>query len=111
MSASEHEHLLDQRGTVAGGLKCPIDPLPRFTSRTDGGAQRLKRVRDHGQNVVEVMGDSAGQLAQRLHLLRLMQCLSGFLERSCSFLDGAIQSLMRLAKTLLGALAHGNISA
>ena len=45
-----------------------------------GVAMRLRALRGHlqvaddaGQDVVEVVGDAAGQLADRLHLLRLPQ--------------------------------------
>ena len=40
--------------------------------------QQVERADDHGQHVVEVVRDAAGELADRLHLLRLPQLLFGF---------------------------------
>lgn len=39
------------------------------------------RAGDHGQQVVEVMGQAAGELAERFHLLALLQLLADLLER------------------------------
>ena len=39
----------------------------------DAVGQDLDRARDHGEHVVEVMGDAAGQLPDQFHLLRLEQ--------------------------------------
>ena len=35
--------------------------------------QEIRRSADHGQQIIEVMGDAPGQAADRLHLLRLDQ--------------------------------------
>jgi hypothetical protein len=43
----------------------------------DAVGQDLDRAGDHGEHVVEVMGDAAGQLPDRFHLLRLEQLLFG----------------------------------
>jgi hypothetical protein len=43
----------------------------------DAIGQDLDRARDHGEHVVEVMGDAAGQLSDRFHLLGLDQLLFG----------------------------------
>ena len=49
----------------------------------DGFGQDLDRAGDDGQDVVEVVGDAAGQLADRLHLLRLAELrLRGAASRS-----------------------------
>jgi hypothetical protein len=34
-------------------------------------------ITDHGQQIVEIVGNAAGELAQRLHLLRLAKLLLG----------------------------------
>src|SRR5262249_44849686 len=43
----------------------------------DPPGQQLEIATDHGQQIVEVVGDAAGQLADRLHLLRLAEMLLG----------------------------------
>ena len=42
-----------------------------------GPAQHVGRALDDGQQVVEIVGDAAGQLAERLHLLGLAELLLG----------------------------------
>ena len=44
-------------------------------------AQKLRVTADDHQQIVEVVGDAAGQLAERLHLLRLGELLLRPLER------------------------------
>ena len=39
----------------------------------DPAQDEIERADDHAQHVVEVMGDAAGELTKRLHLLRLAQ--------------------------------------
>ena len=43
----------------------------------DAVGQDFDRAGDDGEHVVEVMGDAAGQLPDRFHLLRLDQLLLG----------------------------------
>ena len=42
-------------------------------SRRHASANEIERANDAGQKVIEVMGDAAGELADRLHLLGLPQ--------------------------------------
>ena len=42
--------------------------------------QQLDVPEDHGEDVIEVVRDPAGQLAHRFHLLRLKQCFARLLE-------------------------------
>ena len=44
-------------------------------------AQELRVAADDHQQIVEIVGDAAGQLAERLHLLRLRELLLGPLQR------------------------------
>ena len=68
-------------------MRC-VSCAPRFGSLVDrlcqigelrvaGDAvrQQLDHAEDDGQDVVEVVSDAAGELADRLHLLRLAQLL------------------------------------
>ena len=43
--------------------------------------EQLDVAENHGKNVVEVVREAAGELADRLHLLRLKQRLACLLER------------------------------
>ena len=53
------------------------DPLqPRLVERA---GDDLEPADDRGQQIVEIVGDAAGELADRLHLLRLAQRLLGAL--------------------------------
>src|SRR3712207_7947889 len=47
----------------------------------DPRLHEVERTDDAGQQVVEVMRDAAGELADRLHLLRLAQLLLGLTQR------------------------------
>jgi len=38
-------------------------------------ADEFRTTQDHGQQIIEIVGDSSGQLAHRLHLLRLAELL------------------------------------
>src|SRR5688572_32768327 len=45
-----------------------------------GAADIVEAAEDDGEEVVEIVGDAAGELADRLHLLRLEEELAGTLE-------------------------------
>ena len=69
--------MLDQLDAALG---CDIDQFGGFLQvRAVGKArdQRLRGAGDHGQHVVEVVGDAAGQLADGVELLRLLQLAFG----------------------------------
>ena len=68
--------------------RCRVRPVPRATARriasiTRGGVapgaslEQLNAAGEHGQQVVEIVRDAAGELAERFHLLRLAQRLFG----------------------------------
>ena len=64
-------------GARAGHVAKPLQPLRsgRPATRWQLAAHAVEAADDHGQQVVEVVGDAAGELADRLHLLRLPQLL------------------------------------
>ena len=74
--AAEGQELAGQAG---GALGRPSGSAPRYSRRGSSGAelaeQQLAVAHDDGQQVVEVVGDAAGQPAHRLHLLGLPQLL------------------------------------
>ena len=75
LAAREGEQLADEAGRAVGAR------LDRQDLRVDGVAglvrlqQQVGEADDRGQHVVEVVGDAAGQRADRLHLLRLGELL------------------------------------
>ena len=71
--ASEGQELAGERGGAIGGAA----DLVHGAAALVGGprAQRLAPAVDHRQQVVEVVGHAAGQLAHRVHLARLAQLL------------------------------------
>ena len=74
LAAAESEQLAGQQRRPVAGL------LDGGESRLGGGAgggetAQLGIAIDDGQQIVEIVGDSAGQFADRLHLLRLPQLL------------------------------------
>ena len=72
--AAEREQLPRQRGRALASLldqrraRGAAAPGLRQLEQQDAAAPE-----DHGQHVVEVVGDAAGELADRFHLLRLAQ--------------------------------------
>jgi type VI protein secretion system component VasF len=51
------------------------------TSGADTPLQHFHRADDGGQHVVEIMRDAAGELTDRLHLLRMAQRVLGLAQR------------------------------
>ncbi len=73
LPAGEGEQALGQRGAAAGALQRPVDQPRRLRIAVEVPAQEVE-VAEHGhQQVVEVVGDPAGQLPHRLHLLGLAE--------------------------------------
>ena len=73
LAPREGEQPLDQRLRACGGLHGAIDQLRRACVMRVAVRQQVERAQDRGQQIVEIVGDAAGQLAERLHLLRLAQ--------------------------------------
>ncbi len=69
--ARECEQLLGEVGAARGGLVDHSRDGGKLRFALDGIGQNFDRSRDHGQNVVEVVRDAAGELAHGLHLLGL----------------------------------------
>jgi hypothetical protein len=75
--AAEGQQLPGERRAARGRLQDVLHAFPL----TSLGRQRLQHqlpvALDHAEQVVEVVGDAPGELADRLHLLRLAQALLG----------------------------------
>ena len=97
--AAEGEQLL---GQPRRALRRPCgSPTRRDASARPAGSsfdQELAEAEDHGQQVVEVVGDAAGQPADGLHALRVPQALLGGLQGGLrAALHAAIRRLAQLA--------------
>ena len=80
LTPRKREQLLVQLGAAFGrALRDVDDPasLRLVARRID---QKVEAVRDHGQQIVEIVRDPAGQLADRLHLLGLREGGAGSLK-------------------------------
>ena len=79
LAAREGEQAVGQGGGALGrahrGLGVALDVLR--PSLRDAGLHEVEGADDAGEQVVEVVGDAAGELAHRLHLLGLAQRLLG----------------------------------
>ena len=89
------------RGQGAGPLDAlqrhvlrPFDPVPAAALRQmdELSVDGVETAEHQGQQVVEVVSDAAGELAERLHLLRLAQL---FLEAAPSLTSRALTTTRR----------------
>ena len=71
--------------------------------------QQVERADDHRQHVVEVVRDAAGELAHRLHLLRLAQGFFGAQALGHFGGHAALQRVVQLAQRQLGTVALGHV--
>ena len=83
LAAREGEQPVGQRGRALGRahrrLGVALDVLG--APLRDAGLHEVEGADDAGEQVVEIVGDAAGELAHRLHLLRLAQLLLGTMQR------------------------------
>ena len=118
----ESEQLAGQLGAAPGrferGLGDPLEPRV-----LDPRGDHLQPAHDRGEEIVEIVGDAAGELADRLHLLGLaerllrlqaladlrLQPVEGGAEIGCPLRDPPLQSLVDLAKRRFGALQLGDV--
>ena len=77
LAAGEGEQLAGQRRGAARGLDHRLGEADPLVLGEPGPAQHVGRALDDGQQIVEIVGDAAGELAERLHLVRLAQLLLG----------------------------------
>ena len=106
LAAREREQLRGQRCRVGRRLHDRLgesDPLRLGQFRP---AQHVGRALNDGQQIIEVVGDAAGELAERLHLLALAQLLLGlgpFLHLLFEQFVGAAECFRSTAKLAIGA--------
>src|SRR5579859_119215 len=74
--AAEDQQLAREPGSVPGGIFGLHDILPQRLGIISERCQReLRSTDNNGEQVIEVMGDTADQPADRLHLLRMAELL------------------------------------
>jgi hypothetical protein len=69
LAARKGQHALGERGAALGARDGVVDEPHELGLVGQALAQQLQAAEDRHEQVVEVMGDAAGQLADRLHLL------------------------------------------
>ena len=80
--AAEGQELSRQRGAAVGGLADLGDVAADRTRLLDVLGDHVRVADDGGQQVVEVVGDAAGEPADRLHLLRVTQLLIAVVQQA-----------------------------
>ena len=93
-----------EMAAIAVCSRCSARRLPA-TSR----AEELQVAADDLQHVVEIVRDAAGELADRLHLLRLAQLRLGRRAFGDRRGHALLQHLVGLPQDLLGLLAVGDV--
>ncbi len=71
LSTREREQPIGQFGAAAASVKRRFDPLLAPIRLVQRPVQQLQVARDDRQQIVEVMRHPAGELADRVHLLRM----------------------------------------
>ena len=74
------EHALGQHGATLGTLNGILEERLEFRIVGQALAHQFETAEHRHQEIVEVMGDAAGQVPDRLHLLRLQERLAGLLQ-------------------------------
>ena len=84
LASRERQQLARQALAAIGGRMHGVDRL-QMLRVGEPAAQQLRVAADDHQQIVEIVGDAAGQLSERLHLLRLGELLLRPLERGLRF--------------------------
>ena len=102
LGPGEGQQAAGQRGGAGRALHRIVEVHHDLAARAVEAAQgKVDAADDHRQHIVEVVGDAAGQLADRLHLLDLAKLGFGRL----ALVGLGLERLVGLPQ-LLGALAH-----
>ncbi|PAV93239.1 hypothetical protein WR25_13223 [Diploscapter pachys] len=81
LAPREGEQALHQGAGALGRLDRAVQQAEAAVAVGELAAQEIETAQDRGQQIVEIVRDAAGQLADRLHLLALPQRLFGALQR------------------------------
>ena len=103
LPAAEGEELPGEIGAVPYAGKRILHPLRGARVVADAAAKELQVAGHHLEQIVEIMGDAAGQIADRLHLLRMAQGIFGgdaLGDGICNaFLERGVERLKRGLRT------------
>ena len=88
------EELAGQLGRAVGRVCDGVEIPPTAVFGDVRAAKQVDRAADDGQQVVEVVGHTAGELSDRLDLLRLSQLLLGLHQLGRPFGDTLLQRLV-----------------
>ena len=80
LAPGEGEQAADQLGALLGGAPGHAEDLLVLRPERQPPLDQADAAEHRGEQIVEVVGDAAGQLADRVHLPRLEQLV---LERPC----------------------------
>jgi len=80
LASAEGEELPGEPGRALGSLGNFLDPGTGWIRDRELSKQQMGMADDRGEEIVEVVGDPAGKLADRLHLLRLAKLLLALME-------------------------------
>ena len=108
LAAGEGEHALGQRGAAVGALHRAIDQTQQARIVRQSFAQKLQVAEDHHQQIVEVVRDAAGELAEALQLLHLVHLRECRLALARALLDALLQFGVGL-REFRGALRHATL--
>ena len=95
-----------RRAERRGGVAIEVADTPL----RDAHLHHLDRARDAGEHVVEIVRQAAGELADRLHLLRLPQMRFGDHQRVRALLDLLFEAGGERAQFLLDAATLGRVA-
>jgi len=73
LPAAERQETLDEDFRPLSRLHCPSRNALRALVVGQLARQEIEAAHDRGQKIVEIVGDAAGQLAERFDFLRLME--------------------------------------
>ena len=97
LTPRESEHALGQRRAALGALDRAVDQAQQRRIVGQSFAQQLEIAEDRHQQIVEVVRDAAGQLAEALQLLHLVHLRQRRLALARALLDALLQLGIGLA--------------
>jgi hypothetical protein len=105
LAAGESEQALGQGGTALCGAAGAIDQAARAVVAVEASSQHFEIAEDRHQEVVEVVRQAAGKLAEAVELLHLVHLRQRLLALRRALLDAALELGIRLGE-LGRALLH-----
>ena len=104
LPAGEGEQALDQGSRAARGLQAGVDQALRVAVGLQPPPQQVEVADHRRQQIVEIVRDAAGQLAERLQLLRFVQLGERELVIAGALLDPRLQRFIGRAQPLFALL-------